>query len=104
MLILVPRIKVWLTQWIVVRSQILGDPAVAEADDIAGREMQQRSLLALPLEIQEVDGTVDIDGNGLAEIGIEVSESGAVDDQIELSTEPCLVFRTESKAWLSDIT
>ena len=50
---------------------------LALSRDVTGRHVQERRLPAAPRELEQVEGAVHVDGERVAEIGIELGEPGA---------------------------
>ena len=67
----------------IVFRQFFQDAAVALADYVASGKMQQRGVIAFFQKIQDVRRGTNIHGQGVAQVGVEIGEAGAVDDDVD---------------------
>src|SRR5712664_4338017 len=96
-------IKISYIRRTVVVMQIFRYAAVTHADYIAGGKMHQRGMIAGANKIQEMFGGFDVGRNGIAQIGIEVSQAGAVHDQVERLLQPSANACFQTKAGNADV-
>ncbi len=57
---------------IVIIPQLFGDPAVAHADNVAGRKMHQPGVIALSEKTEQIDRRIDVGRDCIAQIRIEI--------------------------------
>ena len=102
-LVFVLRVEIGHAFRSVIGYERFSDAAVAIADHVTGREVQHRRVIALAQEIDQMKRAVNVDRQRLAQIGIEISQAGAVDYQIEIEFQPCEDIGFYSQTRLSDV-
>ena len=60
-------------------------------------------MIAFSEEVEEIKCGVDVGGDGVAKVGIEIGEAGAVDDQVERIFKPRLRGFVHAEAGLADV-
>src|SRR5215467_1137933 len=65
--------------------------------------MEKAGMVGTAHELENMDRSVDIGGKGIAQIGIEVGQAGAVDDEIKVPLQVSRHLIGNSKAELRDI-
>ena len=71
----------------VVGAKLFAHAAVARAGNVAGGKVDQTAMIRVPHEVQNVHSRVDVRGQSIAQIGIEVGQSGAIDDEVKVRLE-----------------
>ena len=89
--------------WIVVRSQLLGDPPILLSGHVARREMQEPRVIRRSYELKDIDRSVRISREGVAQVGIEIRQARAVNNQIQVLLQMAGNLGAESKPRLGDV-
>src|SRR5262249_41244189 len=87
----------------VIGTKFFTDPAIASAGHITGRKMQQATMIGGTNKLQNVCGSVNVGGERIAQIGIEIGEAGAVNDEVQLLLKAYRHFWGKAKVWASKI-
>src|ERR1700683_4059867 len=65
--------------------------------------MQQGRMIALAEKMQQMVGSVYVHGQSIPEVGIEIRQPGAVDDQIKRAPQALAYIRCQAKPGLARI-
>ena len=68
---------------VIIVVQLFGNAAVAHANNVASRKMHQAGVMALAEKIEQMDCRIHVGREGVAQIGVEIRQAGAVDDEVE---------------------
>src|SRR6516162_8632418 len=87
----------------VVGTEFLAHPAVTRARYVTGRQVDQSAMIRFADKREHIHGRVDIGDQGVAQIRIEIGETGTVDDQVQPPLQTYRVFGVETKAGLRNV-
>ncbi len=96
-------VEVWQVTRVVIRNQVLDDASVPFARYIAGRKVQQSGVIRAPHKLKDIDGSIRVSNQCIAQIGVEVRQARAVDDEVEVSLQTARSLRTQSEPGLRNI-
>src|SRR5215469_623332 len=65
--------------------------------------MEKTGMVRTAHELENIDRSIDVCGKGIAQIGIEVGQAGAVDDEVKIPLQASRHLIGNSKAGLRDI-
>src|SRR5579862_1490982 len=78
------RIEISNSRRSVVGTHGLADTAVSCAGYVASGKMQKSGMVRLADEFRDVHCGVDVGGQGIPQIGIEISQARTIDDEVEI--------------------
>src|SRR5438270_9191975 len=81
----------------VVGNQLFGDPPILLSRNVTGREMKKARVIRATNKVQNVYRSLGVGGERVAQIRIEIGQSRAVDDEIEILLEMAQGVGAESE-------
>ena len=88
---------------VVIFAQLFAHASISHAHDVARGKVDQPGMLAMAEKLQNVIHGVDVGGERIAQVGIEIRETRAVCDHVHRLLQPRLRFRVQAQARLAGI-
>ena len=97
------RVEVQHARRRVVGPKFFAYAAITRARYIASRKVQQTSVVRLADEVHDVHHSINVRRQGVAQVGIEIRQARAVDNEIEMLAKFFVGSERKSQVWLSDV-